>query len=121
MKAYVDDAEGLVDGGLGAEGEAGVDLSGDLAGDDLQDLLAELDEETVEGGIDLGVDIAALVLGVLNGNIDELGVLGLLGGSEDQGRVGGGILGLVLGDGCSVSGEQICSSWNWKGKSWRGD
>jgi hypothetical protein len=104
-KAYINDAEGLVDGGLGAEGEAGVDLSGDLAGNDLQNLLAELDKETVESGINLGVDIAALVLGVLNSDVDELGVLGLLGGGEDQGRVGGGILGLVLGDGCSISGE----------------
>lgn len=36
------------------------------------------------------------LLAVLNGNVDELGVLGLLGSSEDQGRVGGGILWLVL-------------------------
>jgi hypothetical protein len=91
--------EGLVDGGLGVEGEAGVNLSRDLAGDDGENLTAELDEETVKSVLDLGVNVAALALGVLNSSVDELGVLGLLGGSEDQRGVGGGILGLVLGDG----------------------
>lgn len=56
----VDDVQGLVDGGLGVEGEAGVDLGGDLAGDDLQDLLAELDEEVIQGGVDLFVEGFAL-------------------------------------------------------------
>lgn len=91
--------KGLVDGALGVEGERGIDLSRDLAGDDLENLLAELDEEAVEGGIDLGVDVATLALAVLNGGVDQLGVLGLLGSGQDQGRVGGGILGLVLADG----------------------
>lgn len=91
--------KGLVDGGLGVEGEAGVNLGRDLAGDDLEDLLAELDEEAVEGGIDLVVDVTALGLGVLHGLVDQGGVLGLLGGSEDERGVGGGILGLVLADG----------------------
>lgn len=94
--SYLDDGEGLVDGGLGVEGQLGVDLGGDLAGDDLEDLLAELNEETVKGGIDLLVDGLALGLTVGNGGIDESSVLGLLGGSQDQGGVGGGILGLVL-------------------------
>lgn len=35
-----------------------------------------------------------------NGSVDECGVLGLLGGSQDQGGVGGSILGLVLADSC---------------------
>ena len=91
--------KGLVDGGLGVEGEAGVDLSGDLAGDDGENLLAELDEETVEGVVDLGVDVAALGLGVGDGDGHQLGVLGLLGRGENEGRVGGGILGLVLANG----------------------
>ncbi len=30
--------------------------------------------------------------------VDELGVLGLLGGGEDEGGVGGGVLRTVLGD-----------------------
>lgn len=101
-ETYLDDAEGLVDGGLGVEGEAGVNLGGNLAGDDLEDLLAELDEEGVEGSIDLLVDGATLLLGEGDGLVNQLGVLGLLGGGEDEGGVGGGILGLVLGDGCRL-------------------
>jgi hypothetical protein len=102
-KTYLDDGEGLVNSGLGVEGQLGVDLGGDLAGDDLEDLLAELDKETVKGSIDLLVDGLALGLSEGNGGIDESGVVGLLGGSQDQGGVGGGILGLVLADSC-VSG-----------------
>jgi hypothetical protein len=94
----LDDGEGLVNGGLGVEGQLGVNLGGDLAGNDLEDLLAELNEETVQGGIDLLVDGLALGLTEGNGSVDESGVLGLLRGSQDQGRVGGGILGLVLAD-----------------------
>ena len=56
----LDDVQGLVDRGLGVEGEAGVDLGGDLAGDDLQDLLAELDEKVIQGGVDLFVEGFAL-------------------------------------------------------------
>lgn len=50
-----------------------------------------------------------MLLGVVDCGVDQLGVLGLLGGREDQGGVGGGILGLVLADGCgslSVWSEQ---------------
>lgn len=100
---HVNDAEGLVNGGLCVEGETGVDLSGDLAGDNVQDLLAELDEEVVEGGIDLVVDVVAVLLAPRNGGVNELCVLGLLGGRENQGGVGGRILGLVLVDGRKVT------------------
>ena len=41
-----------------------------------------------------------MLLAVSDGNIHKLGILRLLGGSEDQGRVGGGILRLVLADSC---------------------
>lgn len=99
-RTYVNDVESLVNGGLGVEGEAGIDLGGDLAGDDLEDLLAKLDEEAVESGVDLAVNVTALLLGVLDGGVDQLGVLGLLGGSEDERGVGGGILRLVLANGC---------------------
>lgn len=54
--------EGLVDGSLGVEREASINLSGDLSGDDLEDLLAELNQETVKGGVDLLVDVAALFI-----------------------------------------------------------
>jgi hypothetical protein len=53
--------KGLVDGGLGIEREASVNLSGDLAGDDLEDLLAELDKETVQSGVNLLIDGLALL------------------------------------------------------------
>jgi hypothetical protein len=95
----LNDAEGLLDGGLGVEREAGIDLGGNLAGDDLEDLLAEQDEETVKGLVDLVVDRATLFLGPRDGAIQEGGVVGLLGGGQDQGGVGGGILGLVLANG----------------------
>lgn len=94
--------QGLVDRGLGVEGQLGVNLSRDLAGDDLQDLTAELDQQTVEGGIDLLVDGAAALLAVRNSGIDEAGVFRLLGRGQDQGGVGGGVLGLVFADGCDV-------------------
>lgn len=92
--------QGLVDRGLGVKREAGVHLGRDLAGDNLENLLAKLDEEAVQGVVDLRVDVATLLLAVLDGHVHQLGVLGLLGGSQDERRVGGGILGLVLGDSC---------------------
>lgn len=96
--------EGLVNTGLGVEGEAGVDLGGDLSGDDVEDLLAKLDQQAVEGIVNLLLNVGgALFLGVGNGDIDQLGVLGLLGGNEDQRRVGGGILGLVFANGGKVA------------------
>lgn len=95
--------QGLVNGGLGVEGEAGIDLGGDLAGDDLEDLLAELDQQLVEGGVHLCVEVAAGLLGGLDGLVNQLRVLGLLGGGEDERRVGGGILRLVFADGGEVA------------------
>lgn len=62
-----------------------------------------MDKEVVKSGIDLVLDAAALGLAVLDGSVDELGVLGLLGSGEDQGGVGGGILRVVLGDGGEVT------------------
>lgn len=91
--------KGLVNRGLGVERETSIDLSGDLAGDDIKDLLAELNEETVQGGVDLLVKSDTLLLAGSDGGVDEAGVLGLLGGSQDQRGVGGGILRLVLVDG----------------------
>lgn len=75
--AYLDEVEGLIDRGLGVEGEAGVDLGGDAAGDDLKDLSAELDQETVESRVDL---LAAMLLSVVDGHCHQLRVLGCLGG-----------------------------------------
>lgn len=41
-----------------------------------------------------------VLLAVLDSGVNQLGVFGLLGSREDQGRVGGGILRLVLANGC---------------------
>ncbi len=100
----LDDVESLVHGSLGVEGKASVDLGGNPAWDDLEDLLAELNEKAVESGINLVVDGSAVLLAVLDGDINEWSILLLLGGGEDEGWVGGGVLWLVLGDGCKVAG-----------------
>lgn len=92
--------KGLVDGLLGVEGESSVHLGGDLAGDDGENLTAELDQQAVESVVDLALDVATLSLAVGDGSIYQLGVLGLLGGGQDERRVGGGILRLVLANGC---------------------
>jgi len=102
----------LLDGRLAVEGELGVDFCGDLARHDVEDLTAELDKETVEGGIDLVLLVLTVLLSVRNGCIDEFGVLGLLCGGEDQRRVGGGILRLVLGNGgkvARVADDSLCN------------
>lgn len=93
----------LVDRLFCAEGETRINFGGDLAGDDLEDLLAELHEEVVEAGIDLLVQVFAVRLAVLDGGIDQLSILGLLGGGKDQGGVGRRILRVVFGDGRKVA------------------
>ena len=95
--------EGLVDRGLSVKRESGVDLGGDLAWYYLQDLLAELDEEVVQGRINLLIEVLSVVLAVGDSCVDEFGVLGLLGGGEDERWVSGGILRLVLVDGRKVT------------------
>lgn len=127
----------LVDRCLLVEGECSINLSRHLPGDNLQDLTAKLDEKTVERSVNLGVNVLAVLLAVAvnmsesvyrrglggvyvtwgggekggflrNGSIDERGIFGLLGCSEDEGRVGGGVLGLVLCDGSKVTaGKRI--------------
>lgn len=44
-----------------------------------------------------------MLLAILHGSIDQRCVLGLLGSREDQGGVGGGILGLVFANGSKVT------------------
>ena len=102
---YLDNAEGLGDTGVSVERESGVDLGGDFAGNDLENLLSELDKESIKDGINLVVNVLALcvVLAVLDSVVNELGVLLLLGSSQDQRRVGGGILRLVLVNGSKVT------------------
>lgn len=90
---------GLVDGSLGVVRQRGVNFGGNSTGDDLEDFTTEFDEESVGSVLDLGVEVTALFLGVLDSDVDESGVTFLLGGGQDQGGVGGGILGLVDVDG----------------------
>lgn len=94
----------LVHRRLGVEGKARIHLSRDLAGDDVEDLLAELHQQVVQRGVDLLVGGAAVALAVLDGGIDQLCILGLLGRSEDERGVGRRILRLVLVDGREVTG-----------------
>jgi hypothetical protein len=53
-----------------------------------------------------------VLLAVLDGGIDQLRVLLLLGRGKDQGRIGGGILGVVLGNGrkvTRVADDNLCT------------
>lgn len=83
VATYVDDVKSLLDGALGVVGERGINLSRDTAGNNLQDLLAELDQQTVKGSLNLSLLGAALLLRVVDGNVDQLGILGLLGCGKD--------------------------------------
>lgn len=100
---YINNLKSLLDGSLGVEGETGINLGGDLAGNNVKDLLAELHEKVVEGVVDLVVDGTASGLAELDGSVNELGVIGLLGSGEDQRGVGGSILRLVLVNGSEVT------------------
>lgn len=79
--------------------EPRINLSRNLARNNLQYFLAKLHEQAVKSGINLLVDGLALLLAGRDGSVNQTGVFRLLGGSQDQGRVGSGILGLVLADG----------------------
>jgi hypothetical protein len=100
LVTYVNDVKGFFDRLLGVERVAGVNLSRDTSWDNLQNLLAKLDQQAVKRSVDLLIETTfAVLLGVLDGVVHQLGILCLLGGSEDERRVGGGILWLVLSDG----------------------
>jgi len=62
-----------------------------------------LHEERVKGAVDLVVNRAIDLLARLDGGVDELGIVGLLGSGENQRGVGGRILGLVLVNGSKVT------------------
>jgi hypothetical protein len=101
---YVNDAQGLVYGGLGVEGETRVDLGGDLSGYNLENFLAELDQQVVKRAVNLLLDILSVLLAELDSGVDQLLVLFFLGRGEDERGVGRRILGLVLVDGRKVTG-----------------
>ena len=95
---------GLGDGAGDVEGEAGIGLGGDAAGDDLEDFLAEGDEDVIDDVLDLGGAGEAGVFLILNDLVEDVAVLGLLGGGVDEAGIGGGVLGLEFADGLEVAG-----------------
>lgn len=81
----LDEVLGLGLGGLLVKREGSVDLGRDTARDDLEDLDTELDEEAVAGKVDLLLlVVAALLLGVLDSNVNQTSVLLLLDSGEDE-------------------------------------
>lgn len=96
----INDLKGLLDGGILVKGDASINLGRDTARDNLQDLRAKLDKENVQSSLSLLGKRARAGLDGSNSVVNEGSVLSLLRGGKDEGRVGGGILGLVLGDGC---------------------
>ena len=99
--------QSLLNGSLCIERVSGINLSRNLSWDNLQDFLSEFNQETIKGGFDLLVNVSALILSICNSDVDELGILGLLGCLEDKRRVGGSVLGLVFADGLFPS--VLCS------------
>jgi len=70
--------------------EGCVDLGRDTAWDDVEDLLAELNEKTVYGERALLLLVRGLLLlGVLDGNVNQACVLLLLDSGQDEGLQGG--------------------------------
>jgi hypothetical protein len=100
MGTHVNDVQRLGHTLFGREGESSVNFGRDLAGHNLQNLAAELDQQVVKGGINLVLDASALGFAILHSLVNESGIFWLLGSSKNEGRVGGGILRLVLVD-CS--------------------
>ena len=90
--------QSFVNRSLDIEGESGINLGGDFSWNDLQDLTSELNQETVECGINLCIQLPTVLLAICNSVINELGIFGFLGSGEDEGRIGGSVLGLVLSD-----------------------
>lgn len=59
--------------------------------------------------VDLRLDVTALFLAVLDGDVHQLGVLLLLGSGQDEGRIGGGILGLIFANGWITKSALPCN------------
>lgn len=95
----LDNLESLSNGALLVKGESGIDLGRDTSGDNLENLGAKLDKQKVEGLLSLLGSSARGLGGGGHGAVNESSVLGLFRSGENQRRVGGGVLGLVLGNG----------------------
>ena len=59
---------------------------------------------------------AYVLLAIFDSRVDQFGVLGFLGGCENERWVGGGILGHVGGDGCMQSAGRTAGAGS---KAWK--
>jgi hypothetical protein len=94
----------LLHGRLSIKTQLSINLCRHLPRNNLQDLLSELHKQRIECGLDFVIKGSIDFLSFLNSGINELCIFGFLGGCEDEGGVGGGILRLVLCDGGKVTG-----------------
>jgi hypothetical protein len=84
--------------------EPRVDFRRDFAWYNAQDLAPKLHKQVVESGIGLLIEILSMTPAIRHCLIDELGVFGLLGCGENEGRVGCRILWFVFGDRGELAG-----------------
>src|SRR5262249_54383711 len=95
LLVHADQLAGLGQRSLGVKAEAGIDLGRDAAGHDLENLATEGDKEFVDERYAAGGRVARGAEGKVQRLIDQVLVVRLLGGLEDQRRVGRRILRLV--------------------------
>ncbi len=94
----------LGDAAVRIEAQARVNLRRHTARDDVQNLSAEGHRELIHERFDTRPLVAGDTLGRRARGLDERPVLGLLSGLQQQRRVGGRVLRLVLGDRLDIAG-----------------
>ncbi len=99
-----DEGARLVERRRGVEGEIGIDLGGDPAGDDGGQLGTEVQRQPVAYRLGDVLQAAALLLAPHDGLVDQRGISGLLGGFQQQRRVGGAVLRLQAPHRLDVTG-----------------
>ena len=72
------------DSSLLVEGQTCVDFCRDATWDEGENLLAEFDEETINSSAGLRVEVTTFGLAVLDSEVDELLIRGLVRGGEDE-------------------------------------
>ena len=105
--------KGLLDRRLSVERESSIDLSRDTTRNDLQDFGAKLNEKIIQSSINLFVNVATMLLAIFNSLVNQSGIFGFLASGKDKGRVGGGILWLVLVDCSKVTGITDNRLYRW--------
>ena len=103
LLVHADQLLGLGDGRLGIKAQTGVDLGRDPSGDDLEDLAAERDEQLVHELRGLRLLVPPLLARLLQRLLDQVRIVRLLGGVEEQRRIGRCVLRLELRDGLDVT------------------